>query len=156
MFAAAQKKYVYLYDRTGVEVHCLRSHTDVNRLEFLPYHFLLATVVRPRSARSEGQARVRRPHTSARAARADGRRGGQGGAGYLKYQDTSTGQLVAQHRTQMGPCHVMRQNPYNAIIHLGHTNGRAPFPAAEPKHARQPCSHAPLATARLPRALQAR
>ena len=23
----------------------------------------------------------------------------------------------------MGPCSVMRQNPTNAIIHLGHTNG---------------------------------
>lgn len=44
MFAVAQKKYVYIYDRTGAEVHSLRRHTEPNRLEFLPYHFLLASV----------------------------------------------------------------------------------------------------------------
>ncbi|KAJ3279784.1 Small subunit (SSU) processome component [Borealophlyctis nickersoniae] len=90
MFAVAQKKYTYIYDHTGMEIHCMRNHIEVNRLEFLPYHFLLATV---------------------------------GNAGYLKYQDTSTGQLVAELRTKLGPCKTMAQNPYNAVIHLGHGNG---------------------------------
>lgn len=90
MFAAAQKKYVYIYDSTGTEIHCLRKHIDVNRLEFLPYHFLLVSV---------------------------------GNAGYLKYQDTSTGELVVEHRTKLGACNVMKQNPYNATILLGHHNG---------------------------------
>jgi U3 small nucleolar RNA-associated protein 7 len=43
-FAAAQKKYTYIYDKRGVEIHCLKDHMHVNRLEFLPHHFLLASV----------------------------------------------------------------------------------------------------------------
>lgn len=89
-FAAAQKKYVYIYDDAGIEIHKLKNHTDVNRLEFLPYHFLLASV---------------------------------GATGYLKYQDTSTGTLISQHRTGLGNCNTMTQNPLTAVLHLGHSNG---------------------------------
>lgn len=46
-----------------------------------------------------------------------------GNAGYLKYQDTSTGALVAEHRTKLGACRVMRQNPWNAVVCCGHANG---------------------------------
>ena len=90
MFAVAQKKYTYIYDKTGMELHCLRSHIEANRLQFLPYHYLLVSV---------------------------------GNAGYLKYQDTSTGQLVAECRTRLGRCDAMVQNPQNAIVSLGHANG---------------------------------
>ena len=90
MFAVAQKKHVYIYDDTGAEVHVYRKHVDVNRLEYLPYHFLLASV---------------------------------GNAGWLKYHDVSEGKLVAELRTKLGPCKVLRQNPRNAVLHCGHTNG---------------------------------
>eukprot|EP00038_Savillea_parva_P028332 m.64414 g.64414 ORF g.64414 m.64414 type:complete len:552 (+) comp8223_c0_seq1:251-1906(+) len=90
MFATAQSRATYVYDNTGAEVYVLRNHVDPLCLEFLPYHFLLASV---------------------------------GNAGWLKYHDTSIGKLVAEKRTKLGPCNVMRQNPYNAVIHLGHTNG---------------------------------
>ncbi|KAI0368542.1 BING4CT-domain-containing protein [Pilatotrama ljubarskyi] len=89
-FAVAQNKYVFIYDRDGVELHKLKSHIEPTRLEFLPYHWLLVSIGNP---------------------------------GYLKYQDTSTGQLVVEHRTKLGACHTMCQNPHNAVIHLGHQNG---------------------------------
>ncbi|KAJ3805081.1 BING4CT-domain-containing protein [Lentinula lateritia] len=89
-YAVAQQKYVFIYDRDGVEIHKLKAHVAPTRLEFLPYHWLLASV---------------------------------GTAGYLKYQDTSTGQLVAEHRTALGACSVLAQNPQNAVLYLGHQNG---------------------------------
>ncbi|KAK8183805.1 small nucleolar ribonucleoprotein complex subunit [Phyllosticta citribraziliensis] len=90
-FAAAQKKYVYIYDAQGVEIHKLQKHIDVTHLEFLPYHFLLASV---------------------------------GNAGYLKYTDTSTGQMVIELPTRQGSPTAFAQNPYNAIVHVGHQNGQ--------------------------------
>lgn len=78
MFAVAQKKYTYIYDKTGMEVHVLKEHIEVNKLAFLPYHFLLASV---------------------------------GNAGYLKYQDTSTGQLVAEHRSKLGMFFNQEKSP---------------------------------------------
>lgn len=89
-FAAAQRKYAYIYDKRGIEVHCLKAHTQPRALQFLPHHFLLASVGTP---------------------------------GVLHYQDTSTGALVAQHRTRLGPCGVMALNHHNAVLQLGHANG---------------------------------
>ncbi|KAL9101051.1 MAG: hypothetical protein Q9163_003643 [Psora crenata] len=89
-FAVAQKKYVYIYDRAGVELHCLRQHVEVRAMEFLRFHFLLASV---------------------------------GNAGYLKYTDTSTGQMVIEMSTKQGTPTALTQNPHNAILHLGHQNG---------------------------------
>ncbi|KAI8910207.1 WD40-repeat-containing domain protein, partial [Gorgonomyces haynaldii] len=90
MYAVAQKKHVYVYDKNGLELHVLKDHIEATKLEFLPYHFLLASV---------------------------------GNAGYLKYQDVSTGKLVSELRTRLGKCDAMALNPWNAIINLGHANG---------------------------------
>lgn len=90
MFAVAQRKYAYIYDHTGAEIHCLKKHVEPTRLSFLPYHFLLASVGIP---------------------------------GNLIYQDTSTGDVVAEHRTRLGRCTIMEQNPWNGVMHLGHNNG---------------------------------
>ncbi|XP_027366418.1 probable U3 small nucleolar RNA-associated protein 7 [Abrus precatorius] len=43
-FAAAQKKYPYIYNREGIELHCLKEHGPVLRLQFLKNHFLLASI----------------------------------------------------------------------------------------------------------------
>jgi len=90
LFAVAQKKHVYIYDNKGCEIHFMDSHHDPFQVQFLPHHWLLASV---------------------------------GRSGWLKYHDTSTGLKVSEHRTKLGPCHVMRQNPQTAMLHLGHTGG---------------------------------
>ncbi len=90
MFAVAQKKYCYIYDNAGTELHVLRNHDEPTKLQFLPYHYLLATGSK---------------------------------TGMIRYQDTSTGTIVAEHRTYKGEVLAMRQNKTNAIIHAGHNNG---------------------------------
>ena len=90
LLAVAQTNHAYIYDDTGAEVHKLNEHHDPMALDFLPYHWLLASI---------------------------------GRTGHLIFQDTSTGGLVSRQRTKLGPCRVLRQNPSNAVIHLGHSNG---------------------------------
>ena len=43
MYAVAQKKYLHIYDSSGIELHCLRDILEPKFLDFLPYHFLLAS-----------------------------------------------------------------------------------------------------------------
>ncbi|GEQ70513.1 hypothetical protein JCM33374_g4191 [Metschnikowia sp. JCM 33374] len=89
-FAVAQKKYTFIYDQSGMELHRLKQHSEHTLLDFLPYHFLLV---------------------------------GAGHSGSLKYHDVSTGVLVSELRTKLGPTQAMKQNPWNAVMHLGHGNG---------------------------------
>lgn len=133
MFAAAQKKYVYvrrksskkhfssrptlfrfqIYDKQGTELHRMKQHEQALKLDFLPYHFLLTSV---------------------------------GAHGILRYHDTSTGSLVVEHKTKLGLCRVMRQNPSNAIIHLGHQSGVVTLwsPSMSQPHVKMICHRGPV------------
>ncbi|KAI8989335.1 WD40-repeat-containing domain protein [Pilobolus umbonatus] len=44
MLAVAQKKYVYIYDNNGLEIHRVKDLDYVDRLDFLPYHYLLTSI----------------------------------------------------------------------------------------------------------------
>jgi U3 small nucleolar RNA-associated protein 7 len=46
LFAVAQKNHAFIYDDSGIEIHRMDKHNDVMRMQFLPYHWLLATVNR--------------------------------------------------------------------------------------------------------------
>ncbi|GJN03619.1 hypothetical protein PR202_ga21084 [Eleusine coracana subsp. coracana] len=91
MYAVAQKKYTYVYNLHGTEIHCLKEHGKALKLQFLNKQFLLASI------NSFGQ---------------------------LHYQDVSTGEMVANYRTGLGHTDVMRVNPYNAVIGVGHSCGK--------------------------------
>ncbi|KAF3330500.1 putative U3 small nucleolar RNA-associated protein 7 [Carex littledalei] len=91
LYAVAQKKYTYVYNRHGTEIHCLKENRQPLKLEFLEKHFLLV---------------------------------GTNNFSQLHYQDISTGQVVANYRTGLGPTSVMCSNPYNSVISLGHSGGK--------------------------------
>ena len=90
MVAVAQRKYVYVYDQDGAEVHRMAKHLEPEHLSYLPFHFLLASA---------------------------------GHAGWLKYNDVSTGQFVAEHNTRAGAPRSLAQNPQTAVLCMGHGNG---------------------------------
>lgn len=64
----------------------------------------------------------------------------------MKYLDTSTGKLVSQHRTKLGKCDAIAQNPYNAIINLGHANGTVTLwsPAMQEPLVKMLCHRGPI------------
>ena len=43
-FALAQRKFVYIYNEYGREVHCINRNINPLQVDFLPYHFLLVTM----------------------------------------------------------------------------------------------------------------
>lgn len=43
-FAVAQQRHVFVYDVNGAEVHRLPHHTEIDHLDYLPYHFLLCSI----------------------------------------------------------------------------------------------------------------
>lgn len=42
--AVSQRKNLYIYDNSGREVHCVRKHKNIKKMDFLQYHFLLASI----------------------------------------------------------------------------------------------------------------
>ncbi|XP_077252595.1 transducin/WD40 repeat-like superfamily protein [Tasmannia lanceolata] len=112
-FAAAQKKYPYIYNRDGTELHCLKEHGTPLKLQFLKNHFLLASINK---------------------------------FGQLHYQDVTTGIIAGNHRTGLGRCDVMKVNPFNAVIGLGHSCGKITMwkPTSGAPLVKMLCHHGPI------------
>jgi len=96
-FAAAQRKFVYMYDHAGVEVHRLKHHSTAEKLTFLSYHFLLA------SASRDGHLRYTDVTTGRMAADLP----------FWSNSGACTTSLVS--------------NPRSGIMHMGHANGTVTF-----------------------------
>lgn len=47
----------------------------------------------------------------------------QNDQGYLSWLDISIGELVTQYNTKLGRLTMLTQNPYNAVLCLGHAKG---------------------------------
>lgn len=90
MFAVAQQKKVYIYDKQGIELHALDYLQKPKYLEFLPFHFLLVSALKNN---------------------------------FIKYLDVSIGKLISEIKTKSGEITCMVQNPQNAVIVTGHSNG---------------------------------
>lgn len=98
-FALAQKRFVYIYDAQGLQIHTLKTHREPDNLVFLPHHLLLAS-------------------TSARAAP----------HGHLVYTDTSTGHVVSEcnyafRQFRLNDATDAAVNYSNGVVHLAHTSG---------------------------------
>eukprot|EP00268_Persea_americana_P027793 TRINITY_DN2706_c0_g1_i1.p1 TRINITY_DN2706_c0_g1~~TRINITY_DN2706_c0_g1_i1.p1 ORF type:complete len:546 (+),score=120.42 TRINITY_DN2706_c0_g1_i1:231-1868(+) len=113
-FAVAQKKYPYIYNSHGTELHCLQDHAGGPlRLQFLKNHFLLVSINK---------------------------------YGQLRFIDTSTGVAVGYHRTGLGRCDVMEENPFNSITGLGHSCGKVTMwkPTYGAPLVKMLCHHGPV------------
>ena len=92
-FALAQKNYVYMYDHSGTEVHRLNKHQQALRLDFLPFHYLLAS--------ASADCCLRYQDVS---------------LGSLVAEHSFKG-------AQGGACTDMVQNRHTGVMHLGHASG---------------------------------